>query len=419
MQLPELFRFIPLLPIYRAHTLVFISPLNTIESNQIADAVEMLRKAKRPGLFVGWGARHAREQLIALAERLEAPVATTLQGLSAFPGNHPLHAGFGFGPAAVPAARNAFRDCDCPVAIGTRFAEIATGSFGVQVPENLIHIDINPDALNANYPAKVAIQGDATAVLDALLRALPQAMAPQNQTLRSRIQADKAAYLKQWLEHDSGDRINPGHFFSTLRRQLDDEDFVVVDDGNHTYLSAELMPIHRPAGFICPTDFNCMGYAVPAAIATKLCHPERRVATIVGDGAFMMTCMEIVTATTFKLGVVYYVFNDGELAQIAQAQQVTYNRTPCTQLGQLNLEGVALATGAHYLALDNADKIEAVMVQANEIAASGRPVVVDVKIDYSKPTCFTQGAVKTNFSRFPLGMKMRFAGRALWRKVLG
>src|SRR5690606_16838216 len=168
-----------------------------------------------------------------------------------------------------------------------------------------------------------------------------------------------------------------------------------------------------------PTDFNCMGYAVPAAIATKLCHPERRVATIVGDGAFMMTCMEIVTATTLELGVVYYVFNDGELAQIAQAQQVTYNRTPCTQLGQLNLEGVALATGAHYLALDNASKTEAVIVQANEIAASGRPVVVDVKIDYSKPTCFTQGAVKTNFGRFPLGMKMRFAGRALWRKVLG
>jgi len=390
-----------------------------IAPNQISDAVEMLRKAKRPGLFVGWGARHAREQLIALAERLETPVATTLQGLSVFPANHPLHTGFGFGPAAVPAARNAFRDCDCLVAIGTRFAEIATGSFGVQVPENLIHIDINPDALNANYPAKVAIQGDATAVLDALLHALPQDMPPQSQALRSRIQADKAAYLKEWFAHDSGDRINPGHFFSTLRRQLDDEDFVVVDDGNHTYLTAELMPIHRAAGFICPTDFNCMGYAVPAAIATKLCHPDRRVATIVGDGAFMMTCMEIVTATTLKLGVIYYVFNDGELAQIAQAQQVTYNRTPCTQLGQLNLEGVALATGAHYLALDNAGEIEAVMAQANEVAASGRPVVVNVKIDYSKPTCFTKGAVKTNFSRFPLGMKMRFAGRALWRKVLG
>ncbi len=391
----------------------------SIEVSQVADAVEILRKAKRPGLFVGWGARHAREQIIALAERLEAPVATTLQGLSVFPANHPLHTGFGFGPSAVPAARNAFRECDCLVAVGTRFAEIATGSFGVSVPENLIHIDINPDALNANYPAKVAIEGDATKVLELLLRALPQAMPTPKQALRAAIQTDKAAYLQEWLDHDSGDRINPGRFFSALRHHLDDDAFLVVDDGNHTYLSAELMPIHRAVGFICPTDFNCMGYAVPAAIATKLCHPEQRVATIVGDGAFMMTCMEIVTATTLKLGVVYYVFSDGELAQIAQAQQVTYNRTPCTQLGQLNLEGVAMATGAYYLALDDAGRIDEVIKRAHDVAASGQPVVVNVKIDYSKPTCFTQGAVKTNFNRFPLGMKMHFAGRALWRKVRG
>ena len=72
-----------------------------------------------------------------LAEWLDAPVATTLQGLSVFPANHPLHAGFGFGASAVPAAQNAFRHCDCMIAIGTRFAEIATGSFGAVVPENL------------------------------------------------------------------------------------------------------------------------------------------------------------------------------------------------------------------------------------------------------------------------------------------
>lgn len=91
--------------------------------SDIVTAAEMLRHAKRPGLFVGWGARDATDLVVRLAEWLEAPVATTLQGLSSFPGNHPLHVGFGFGASAVPAAQNAFRDCDCLLAIGTRFSE--------------------------------------------------------------------------------------------------------------------------------------------------------------------------------------------------------------------------------------------------------------------------------------------------------
>src|SRR5262249_32380172 len=110
----------------------------------IAQAARLLAAAAHPGLFVGSCASNAYPQVRAIAERLQAPVATTLQGLSVFPANHPLHAGFGFGPAAVPAAQAAFKDCDCLLAVGTRFAEIATGSYGAKVPENLIHVDINP-----------------------------------------------------------------------------------------------------------------------------------------------------------------------------------------------------------------------------------------------------------------------------------
>ncbi len=87
---------------------------------ELAQAVALLREAKNPCVFVGWGTRDATPQVVRLAEWLEAPVATTLQGLSCFPGNHPLHAGFGFGASAVPAAQNAFKGCDCMMAIGTR-----------------------------------------------------------------------------------------------------------------------------------------------------------------------------------------------------------------------------------------------------------------------------------------------------------
>lgn len=388
---------------------------------EIAQATELLRSAKHPCLFVGWGTRDAFDQVKAVAEWLEAPVATTLQGLSAFPGNHPLHAGFGFGASAVPAARNAFKNCDCLLAVGTRFAEIATGSYGIKVPENLIHIDINPDAIDANYPSKVGIPGDAARVLSELLKAL-EAAGPRRAAqlqLRAQILGDKQAYRAAWYKSDASDRVNPARFFDQLRLQTPDDGIIVIDDGNHTFLTAELMPIHAPRSVILPTDFNCMGYAVPAAIGAKLAHPERQVQAIVGDGAFLMTCMEILTATSHQLGIMYYVFHDGELSQIAQAQEIPYKRKPCTALGPLNLEGVAMATGAAFVSMPDNASIEAAVRQAIEVSRTGRPVVVDVKIDYSKRTAFTEGAVKTNFQRLPLNQKVRTLARALTRRVTG
>ncbi|MGE5158892.1 MAG: thiamine pyrophosphate-binding protein [Gemmatimonas sp.] len=384
----------------------------------VTRAAELLGAARHPCIFAGWGARDATAELIELAEWLEAPVATTLQGLSVFPGNHPLHTGFGFGASAVPAAQNAFKACDCMVAIGTRFAEIATGSYGADVPENLVHIDINPNVFNANYPAKVAIAGDAGAVLRQLLQAL-QARAPGRRAsgIREQIRKDKAAYRESWYRHDAGGLVNPVRFFDELRRQMPDDGVLAIDDGNHTFLTAELMEIRSPKSVILPTDFNCMGYAVPAAIGAKLACPDRAVQAIVGDGAFMMTCMEILTAASNGLGVVYYVFNDGELAQIGQAQAIPYGRKPCTTLGKLNIEGVALATGAAYLPMNDNSAIEGAIGKAQEIASQGRPVIVAVRIDYSKRTAFTLGTVKTNFARFPLNEKLRFLARAAVRHL--
>jgi acetolactate synthase-1/2/3 large subunit len=132
-----------------------------------------------------------------------------------------------------------------------------------------------------------------------------------------------------------------------------------------------------------------------------------------------MTCMEILTAASNNLGVVYYVFNDGELAQIGQAQAIPYNRKPCTQIGKLNIEGVALATGAAYLPMNDNAAVADVIAKANAIAAGGRPVIVGIRIDYSKHTAFTSGTVKTNFGRFALNEKLRFLTRAAVRHVVG
>ncbi len=205
----------------------------------------------------------------------------------------------------------------------------------------------------------------------------------------------------------------------SLRRQLADDATVVLDDGNHTFLAAELMPIHHPRGLMSPTDFNCMGYCVPAAIGAKLARPAAAVVGIVGDGALRMTAMELATATALQLGVIMFVFSDGELAQIAQAQEIPYNRKTCTVLGPLDLAGVAQATGATFLRMDADADIDGVIGAALVAAQQRRPVLVDVGIDYSKRTRFTEGIVKTNLERFDLGTKARLITRALWRRVTG
>jgi acetolactate synthase-1/2/3 large subunit len=391
------------------------------DAARIRDAVALIRRSKKVGLYLGWGARDATTATVRLAELLGAPVATTLQGISVFPHDHPLHAGFGFGASAVPAAQKAFEDIDCLVAIGCRFAELATGSYGMPVPANLIHADINPKVFGANYPAKVAVETDASLFADALVRALEGdgVRAPDRADVKGKIARDKASFQQSWCDKASADKVSPGIFFRELRRSLDRDAFVVLDDGNHTFLAAEQYPVYESKHLISPTDFNCMGYCVPATIATKLANPDSQVCAIVGDGAFMMTALEILTAAMNKLGAVFFVFHDGELAQISQFQYIPLKYKTCTVIGDIRFEGIATATGAAYLRMQSDSDVTRVIGEALALAAQGAPVIVDVNIDYSRRSAFTSGVVKTNLSRFPLSEKLRFVGRAIKRHTVG
>jgi acetolactate synthase-1/2/3 large subunit len=389
-----------------------------VDPAALTAAVELLSSASKPGIFVGWGARHVMHEIRQIAEHLGAPVATTLQGLAAFPADHPLHTGMGFGPSAVPAAQNAFRDCDAMLAVGTRFAEICTGSFGAVPPEQLVHIDINQAAIGRNHPTTVPIHADSRDAVPAIAQLLiEQGPARDSAALQASIAADKAAWIAEWLDHDSADCVNPGRFFKALRQRLDRDAIVVADDGNHTFLTAELMPIFEGGNFLSPTDFNCMGYCVPACIGAKLAQPQRQVVGIVGDGAFLMTGLETVTAAREGLGVAWFVFNDGELSQIAQAQEMPYQRKTCTTVGSLDYRALAAATGCDFVAIENDNAIDVAIERALSAMAESRPIIVDVRIDYSKQTQFTIGAVKTNIRRFDTRNKLRIVGRAVWRKL--
>lgn len=390
------------------------------QHREVDAAVDLLCGAQSPGIFVGWGAVDVSNSVVEIAEILGAPVSTTLQGLSAFPGNHPLHTGMGFSRAAVLAAKNAFSKCDCLLAVGVSFSEIPTGSFACPVPENLIHIDISPAAIGRNFPARIGLASDSRIIVPELLERLRRRGLHQRSrrlNVEGAIATDKNRYREEWREHVT-ERVNPALFFDELRRQLRDDAIMTVDDGNHTFLAAELFEVRSPRCFISPTDFNSMGYAVPAAVGAKLANPQRQVVSIVGDGAFLMTGLETITAVNLGLDIAYFVFNDGELSQISQGQEIPYNRKSCTTLGELRLQGIADAVGARYIAINSNDEISSMIGHALAPGLA-KPVIVDVLIDYSKRTRFTQGVVKTALKSFPFRDKVRFFSRALLRKFTG
>ncbi len=138
----------------------------------IKHAVELLKNAKNPMMFVGWGALDAMDETVELAEMLAAPVSTTLQGKSAFPNNHPLYTSVFLGKSAKPSGQWALAQHDVMLTVGARMAEISTGSYGLEPPKNLIHIDINAEVFDKNFKSTVAIESDAKIALKASIKEL-------------------------------------------------------------------------------------------------------------------------------------------------------------------------------------------------------------------------------------------------------
>jgi acetolactate synthase-1/2/3 large subunit len=158
----------------------------------------------RPLVYLGLGAAGAGVDLVALAERLEAPVATTIQGKGVFPESHPLFLWNGFGDAAPPFARKVARGCAATLAIGCRFSEVGTGSYGLTPPQPLIHADIDPTVPGRNYPTDIAVAADAGAFVRALLPRLTRRAA--NAALRTGIRAGHDRVWRDWLARASPPR---------------------------------------------------------------------------------------------------------------------------------------------------------------------------------------------------------------------
>lgn len=390
-------------------------PEHRPDPDLVAQAVRLLAEAGSPALYVGAGAAGAAPLLPELAERLGAPVTTTFSGKGVFPEHHPLWLWNGFGAQAPPFVRRIMDRCDGLLAIGCRFAEVATGSYGLRPPERLIHVDVDPAVFHRNFPAALSVPADAALFVEALIEALPGARPWRK--LAAAIADGHQLLAERRRRRASVDRVSPAALFAALERHARPDTVFSVDSGNGLFLAMEHLRLDGPGRFIGPVDYSCMGYSVPAAIGAAFASPGREVIVLPGDGALLMTGLELLTASSHRTAPAVFVLRDGKLGQIAQFQKIPMNRETCSVLPAVDLEGLATAVGCRYFRVLKDRELENLVPAALRSSRAGVPALVEVAIDYSEKTFFTRGVVATNFWRFPWRDRFRVLGRALGRRL--
>lgn len=390
-------------------------PESRPERATLRRVVERLGGSRRPLLYLGLGAAGAGAGLIALAERLEAPVATTIQGKGVFPESHPLWLWCGLGATAPPFVREVAKGCDAMLAIGCRFSEVGTGSYGFDPPGPLIHVDIDPAVPGRNFPAAEKVIADAGAFVKELLPELSGRR--PDKALRSTIAAGHAAIERDWTAGGSDERVSPHALLRAIQELFGPDTAFTTDSGNGTFLAMEHLRLDRPRSFLAPVDYSCMGYSVPAAVGASLACPDRPVVALAGDGAFLMTGLELLTAAQLAVPVTVIVLRDRELAQIAQFQRTALAREASSRLPDYDLSSLATALGVAHLRAETDAEVPPVLARARDLNRNGEPALVEVAIDYSRPSFFTRGVVKTNLLRLPWPDRLRFVGRALGRRL--
>ncbi|MCP3978629.1 MAG: thiamine pyrophosphate-binding protein [bacterium] len=379
----------------------------------VARAVELLAASKQPLLYLGNGARGAGRQLVELAEALDAPVATTIQGKGVFPESHPLWLWNGLGRSTPKFARQIFDSADMMLAIGCRFSEVATASYGFTPPARMIHVDVESSVLNRNYPAELAVVSDAAAFVgDLLPRIEPRAA----DTARHERIADGVRSTWAKLTQSSSKRVSPAALFRALQAEAGEDAVFTADSGNGTFLAMEHLRLDTPGRLLAPADFSCMGYAVPAALGAKLADPARDVVALAGDGALLMTGLELMSSKKLEAAPLVCVLRDRELGQIVQFQRTSLNRDTCSVLAPYEVRDYARFVGAEYLSAASDADLPKVVRSGLESCRAGRATVVDVAIDYSRKTFFTKGVVATNLLRLPWSERFRVVGRLIARK---
>lgn len=361
------------------------------------------------GIYAGQGCMEATEELLAVAELLHAPVATSVSGKGVIAEDHPLAVGWGYGPFGTRTAELAFRHADLVLAIGVRYSEVATGFYSIPKHKHLIHVDINPANIGRNVPTSVCVNAEAGLFLAALLAHSEKIGRVPKHDPRPKIARWKAAEEKQHSKIYARHGADPVAFLLALRRATCEDALVFVDVTVAEHWAAEMFRVRSPRTYFNPTDNQSMGWSVPAALGAQRAFPGRQVVTVTGDGCFFMTAMELATAARAGLGAKFFILDDMAYAYMQKIQRPAYLRTTATMLPRLDYGALAQGLGVPFREILATEQLDGAIAEA--LSLDG-PVLVRVAVDYRKrPVRWIEATKDRYIAELSTGQKIRFLGR--------
>ena len=250
----------------------------------------------RVGIYAGMGCQDAGPALACAAEILQAPVATSVSGKGAIPDRHPLAVGWGYGAQGTRAAEKAFGDVDLVLAVGVKYSENSTASYAIPKHDRVIHVDANPANLGRNVPADVCVQADAGQFLGRLVADAGAVRRPTDPGLARRIARHRDLDRRENTRERITEGVDPMLFLLQLRCALGPDELIFVDVTAASHWAAEAISVPGPRRFFTPANNQSMGWAIPAALGAQRVRPDRMVASISGDGCFLMSGLEMSTA---------------------------------------------------------------------------------------------------------------------------
>ncbi len=328
------------------------NPAPELQPGEIISAAALINRSERPLILSGHGVMlsEAEADLLALAEKADIPVATTLLGLSTIPSEHPLNKGM-VGMHGNIGPNIATNNADVILAVGMRFDDRVTGVIKSYAPQaKIIHIDIDSAEFNKNVKAHIAIHADAKTALRALLPQINKADRKEWLTTFERPEnVEQAEVIERETDpKDLGPEspMRMGEVVRKLSEATGNKAIVVTDVGQNQMMSARYSSYTMPKSMITSGGLGTMGFCLPAAIGAKLAEPSREVLAFMGDGGFQMTMQELGTILEYRIGVKMVLLNNNYLGNVRQWQAMFYNnRFSATPMVNPDFVAIAAAYG--------------------------------------------------------------------------